>query len=429
MTADVCGSASSRVKVAPPLKSTSTKLSTSGGCVIARPSTRVRSSSDLPDPVAPTTSPCGPIPPSAASLRSSSTGWPLPPTPIATRSRSRAAARPPADGRIQSADVRDAEQVGQPGRGGDDRLGRAGRRAGAGRRSPGMAAAATAGVTWSGRPTWVVTSRPVRSTATVSMSVAGHPQPQAAPGGRSPVPPICRTVTPSRTLRAVELPASGAGHGRRRRRAPGRGCGRRAGRPRASAHGRPANSSARAASSAGRLSATANTGGRVGDPAGSARCGAHLSQSQERSRIGTGVGGQAHADPQLGGGMPADRLQQQGGRHPPAGLQIALQPDGRRTTAATGRPGGPAPCGTPAGTGRGRPRRPGRRRRRPRSSGAASVRDSCWSPTPIRTVAKSGSVGRRSHNRLVRASEASASGAGCTQVRACRWAAAAARAC
>src|SRR5664279_4360133 len=66
ITAEVCGRASSRVNVAPPLKSTSTKLSDSGACVIANPSTSVRSSSDLPDPVAPTTRPCGPIPPRAA---------------------------------------------------------------------------------------------------------------------------------------------------------------------------------------------------------------------------------------------------------------------------------------------------------------------------------------------------------------------------
>jgi hypothetical protein len=72
-------------KVAPPLKSTSTKASCSGGWVMARAVTRVRSSSLLPEPVAPTTSPCGPIPPSAASFRSSTSGLPTELTPTGTR--------------------------------------------------------------------------------------------------------------------------------------------------------------------------------------------------------------------------------------------------------------------------------------------------------------------------------------------------------
>ncbi len=86
--ADVCGSASRPRKVAPPLKSTSTTLSTSGEWVIASASTSVRSNSLLPDPVAPISIPCGPIPPCADSLRSSSTGEPSSATPIGTRSRS-----------------------------------------------------------------------------------------------------------------------------------------------------------------------------------------------------------------------------------------------------------------------------------------------------------------------------------------------------
>ena len=82
--------------VAPPLKSTSTRLSWSGGWVIASPSTSVRRNSDLPLPVAPTTSPCGPMPCCADSLRSRCTIV-VPelvegslPTPIGTRNRSRA---------------------------------------------------------------------------------------------------------------------------------------------------------------------------------------------------------------------------------------------------------------------------------------------------------------------------------------------------
>ena len=89
MTAAVCGRSCRPRKVAPPLKSTRIRLSALGVCVIARPSTSVRSSSDLPDPVAPMTRPCGPMPSSAASLMSSSTGSPCSPTPIGMRSRSR----------------------------------------------------------------------------------------------------------------------------------------------------------------------------------------------------------------------------------------------------------------------------------------------------------------------------------------------------
>ena len=77
-------------KVAPPLKSTSTRLSCSGECVIASPSTSVRRNSDLPDPVAPITSPWGPMPCWALSLMSRWIRPPPSPSPIGTRSRSRA---------------------------------------------------------------------------------------------------------------------------------------------------------------------------------------------------------------------------------------------------------------------------------------------------------------------------------------------------
>ncbi len=88
MTAATCGICDIPANVAPPLKSARTKFSVSEEWVTASPSTSVRSSSDLPEPVAPTHSPCGPIPSCAASLRSSITGWPSSPTPIGTRSRS-----------------------------------------------------------------------------------------------------------------------------------------------------------------------------------------------------------------------------------------------------------------------------------------------------------------------------------------------------
>ena len=73
MTALVCGKRSKVANVAPPLKSTSTKFSSSDDWVAASASTIVRSISDLPEPVAPMMSPCGPMPPCAASLKSSMT--------------------------------------------------------------------------------------------------------------------------------------------------------------------------------------------------------------------------------------------------------------------------------------------------------------------------------------------------------------------
>ena len=94
-----CGSGARSAKAAPPLKSTSTKASWSGGWVAARPATTVRSSSLLPEPVAPTTSPCGPMPSSAASLRSSRTGSPRTVTPTGTLSSSdRGRGRTPSPG-------------------------------------------------------------------------------------------------------------------------------------------------------------------------------------------------------------------------------------------------------------------------------------------------------------------------------------------
>ncbi len=87
MTADVWGNWSNPRKAAPPLKSTRTKFSSSEEWVMASAATRVRSSSLLPDPVAPTSIPCGPIPDSADSLMSRSTGVPSSATPMGTRRR------------------------------------------------------------------------------------------------------------------------------------------------------------------------------------------------------------------------------------------------------------------------------------------------------------------------------------------------------
>ena len=88
MIAATCGADSRPRKVAPPLKSTRTRLSSAGECVANMDTTRVRKNSDFPEPVAPMHSPCGPVPPCALSLMSSSTGVPLGWKPIGTRNRS-----------------------------------------------------------------------------------------------------------------------------------------------------------------------------------------------------------------------------------------------------------------------------------------------------------------------------------------------------
>ena len=77
----MCGMSAIDANVAPPLKSTSISASRSGPWPITSDDTSVRSISDLPDPVAPTTIPCGPMPPWADSLRSSSTTPPSGPDP------------------------------------------------------------------------------------------------------------------------------------------------------------------------------------------------------------------------------------------------------------------------------------------------------------------------------------------------------------
>ncbi len=90
ITADTCGISDMPANVAPPLKSTSTMFSCSGEWVRARPSTRVRRNSDLPEPVAPITRPWGPMPCWADSLMSRLITLPPSPRPMGTRSRSRA---------------------------------------------------------------------------------------------------------------------------------------------------------------------------------------------------------------------------------------------------------------------------------------------------------------------------------------------------
>ena len=86
MTPATCGNASKSANEAPPLKSIRTKLSVCGSCVMERETTSVRSNSLLPEPVAPMIRPCGPMPLSAASLKSMKSGSPSARMPIGTLS-------------------------------------------------------------------------------------------------------------------------------------------------------------------------------------------------------------------------------------------------------------------------------------------------------------------------------------------------------
>ena len=87
--ADTWGRVSMPAKVAPPLKSTRTKLSWMGSWVRAMASTMVRSTSDLPEPVAPMSMPWGPMPFFADSLMSIMMGDPESVRPKGTRRYSR----------------------------------------------------------------------------------------------------------------------------------------------------------------------------------------------------------------------------------------------------------------------------------------------------------------------------------------------------
>ena len=130
MTAETCGISDMPANVAPPLKSTSTMLSCSGEWVIDSPSTSVRRNSDLPDPVAPMTRPCGPMPCWADSLMSRCTMRAAlaeadrHPEPVAC------GAWAPGGARLEPAYVAEAEQVHEVRRAGDLAAGRLLRRAG-----------------------------------------------------------------------------------------------------------------------------------------------------------------------------------------------------------------------------------------------------------------------------------------------------------
>ncbi len=108
-----CGRSVSGANAAPPLKSTSTKLTSSGEWVSASPVTRVRSSSLLPDPVAPTMRPCGPEPPWADSLMSRITGSPSPSLPIGTRSSRSFGDVGPAGGDVDGQRIAAQQHLGQ----------------------------------------------------------------------------------------------------------------------------------------------------------------------------------------------------------------------------------------------------------------------------------------------------------------------------
>ena len=86
----------------------------------------MRSSSDLPEPVAPTSSPCGPMPSCADSLRSRSTGSPSGPMPIGIRSTSPGGPRRPAAARVEAVGSAMPSSCGQVVVGGERRCSAAG---------------------------------------------------------------------------------------------------------------------------------------------------------------------------------------------------------------------------------------------------------------------------------------------------------------
>ena len=161
--------------------------------------------------------------------------------------------------------------------------------------------------------------------------------------------------------------------------------------------------------------------GRWAGRTGSARCGAHLSQSQAANPAPSG----AQRDAELGRRVPGDGLQHHRGRHPAGGDRVALHPDpGERPQRQRDRQRADGALGAqqpPQGDRRqdvdvvasGWPRR-----------GCwvcpVSSRARAWSPSPRRTVPKSESAGRRSHNRLVRISDCRPRGSGCNQNNASR---------
>src|SRR5215218_5073073 len=382
MSPATCGNGASSANAAPPLKSTSTKASWSGGWVAARPATTARSSSLLPEPVAPTTRPWGPMPSSAASLRSRTSGSPPGPAPTGTRrSRDRSSGgRPPGPAAPAEGPSRSRRRTG-PGWAGPAR-GRSSR-SGASRRamvSQSASAARSARMPVTRRPPGLVScsvAQPRSSTRTRIESSDGSPAVSRA----SQI-----TVAPPAAARSGSSTAAG----------PTRGGG-------------------------SVMSRTATRCGRSAGAPGSRVWGSQCSQHQAGLAV----------EPLVA------RMRRSSGAWKAASSQRMAR------ARARVRSGGPVrartPCwrsGTVTGAAGSRPARRTRCSAAWRSSGSCSARGppagssrtgaaSGTGPRPTRTVRKSSSAGRRSQRRSVWSTVVhSFGGSGCTCSAAASWAAA-----
>jgi hypothetical protein len=440
ITPATCGSAVSSAKVAPPLKSTRITASCSGAWVRASPVTSVRSSSLLPEPVAPTSSPCGPMPPSAASLRSSSTGSPPGRTPIGARSSAvRGRRQVSATSRAAASSPRSSSRR-VPASGPDrPRTAVSSSRRGASRRA---IASQNASPAWSActppsrRPPGAVSCRlavPRWSSSTRAPSSDGSPARSAASQRTAVRAAAARSSSSARTgRRAAALPgrrssSTTSRYGGASR--PGRRCGPEAG---AAPPGRASPSSHRSRGRAARSSRAASCSlvSASRQAAGSASpasrlCGSHFSQSQ----AGRAAGGNAARIWRSSGAWRAaawHRMERARARVRWGGPVSARTPCRARETV-TGAAGRTAACSTSVSAAASSSGSWSTSGPPPWSSRIGAASGTC--PVPTRTVRKSASADRRSQRRSARLTSAQSRGrSGWSRSATARWAVATCRA-
>ncbi len=417
MTAETCGSDSMPRNVAPPLKSTSTKLRISEEWVAASPRTRVRTSSLLPEPVAPMMRPCGPMPPWADSLMSSSTMRPSAPSPIGTRSRLRGAR-----GR-HSAGISRWRGSATPSRSLSVML-----VASTSCPSPLLAVEARSGASWRARPSaWRKDSRSGRPSPVTSSLPAWSSWTRLNRSGRtssrSVMPSSVRAVEPLRSMTVTPWMASAPSwescgtyppstittwYGRASTEGPGLNLPR--------SFSSPPSSLSRSL----RSSAMSRTGPAASVSSGCRACGSHLTHSHwaiqslpahTATRMSSGewktasCPTSARTRSRMAFGSPVGTMRAK---------EWSAMAIGRSSTvewAPTKRRSAPADMASRSSTGL--------------DSGGMSCTARRWVPVPTRTVAKSPSRGLRSHRRGPMATDHSESGSGPFQWSASRcWRAA-----
>ncbi|CFE37955.1 Uncharacterised protein [Mycobacterium tuberculosis] len=77
MIRDTCGTPANGLTAEPPLRSAKTNCNSSGGWLSISDSITVRTNVDLPEPVVPDMTPCGPSPPSSSDFISKNSSSPL----------------------------------------------------------------------------------------------------------------------------------------------------------------------------------------------------------------------------------------------------------------------------------------------------------------------------------------------------------------